>query len=331
MSFQYSNVQYTEMVRTLAQCGDNVALACRTFNQRFEAASENNNNYRINNDVDRGPFDKPTKIVEDNYVTDIIEDDETPRSILDEFTGELINKNEEREDEKKEVYSEPTLQNNLIERSLTPQPSTSKQVTYSTVSIISNVSLTEYLKQNLPLSPKRQGKRQIERLPFALTSDQYVERIKAKQLKKIEEEAAKEERKRLREEKKKEKENSIPKKKIKKKSDGKSKTKIIEEDICKENTENTYEVNEQKVFRDFCSNLITSRVIECNQCKKRFHLNCIPSYHRLHVPVEDEDQFLCHMCYRESNTDSSDGDCDAMFSSACEEARKQGFGSNFML
>ncbi|CAG4962101.1 unnamed protein product [Parnassius apollo] len=73
------------------------------------------------------------------------------------------------------------------------------------------------MKQNSPLSPKRQGKRQIERLPFALTSDQYVERIKAKQLKKIEEEATKEERKRLREEKKKGKENSIPKKKIKKK------------------------------------------------------------------------------------------------------------------
>ncbi|CAG5039003.1 unnamed protein product [Parnassius apollo] len=35
MSFQYSNVQYTEMVRTLAQCGDNVALACSTFNQRY--------------------------------------------------------------------------------------------------------------------------------------------------------------------------------------------------------------------------------------------------------------------------------------------------------
>ncbi|CAG5049945.1 unnamed protein product [Parnassius apollo] len=198
------NVKHNMNVLTYSEfcniVGESILEKCRTVSsilesddnffaiynlwQRFEAASENNNNYRINNDVDRGPFDKPTKIVEDNYVTDIIEDDETPRSILDEFTGELINKNEEREDEKKEVYSEPTLQNNLIERSLTPQPSTSKQVTYSTVSIISNVSLTEYLKQNLPLSPKRQGKRQIERLPFALTSDQYVERIKAKQLKK---------------------------------------------------------------------------------------------------------------------------------------------------
>lgn len=35
MSFQYSNVEYTEMVRILAQCDDNVALACRTFNNRY--------------------------------------------------------------------------------------------------------------------------------------------------------------------------------------------------------------------------------------------------------------------------------------------------------
>lgn len=35
MSFRYTNVQYTEMVRTLAKCDDNVALACRTFNARY--------------------------------------------------------------------------------------------------------------------------------------------------------------------------------------------------------------------------------------------------------------------------------------------------------
>ncbi|CAG4971868.1 unnamed protein product [Parnassius apollo] len=115
-------------VSSILESDDNF-FAIYNLWQTFEAASENNNNYRINNDVDRGPFE----IVEDNYVTDIIEDDETPRMILDEFT------------------------------------------------------------------------------------DHYVERIKAKQLKKIDEEAAKEERKRLREEKKKEKENSIPKRKSRKK------------------------------------------------------------------------------------------------------------------
>lgn len=35
MSFRYTNAQYTEMVRTLAKCDDNVALACRTFNARY--------------------------------------------------------------------------------------------------------------------------------------------------------------------------------------------------------------------------------------------------------------------------------------------------------
>lgn len=35
MSFRYTNIQYAEMVRSLAQCHDNVALACRTFNNRY--------------------------------------------------------------------------------------------------------------------------------------------------------------------------------------------------------------------------------------------------------------------------------------------------------
>lgn len=35
MAFRYTNIQYTEMVRTLARCLDNVALACREFNARY--------------------------------------------------------------------------------------------------------------------------------------------------------------------------------------------------------------------------------------------------------------------------------------------------------
>ncbi|KAJ8724058.1 hypothetical protein PYW07_008038 [Mythimna separata] len=34
MAFRYSNIQCTEMVRTLARCDDNVELACRVFNER---------------------------------------------------------------------------------------------------------------------------------------------------------------------------------------------------------------------------------------------------------------------------------------------------------
>ncbi|KAF9409273.1 hypothetical protein HW555_011308 [Spodoptera exigua] len=47
---------------------------------------------------------------------------------------------------------------------------------------------------------------------------------------------------------------------------------------------------------------------------------------RLHVPVEDEDQFLCHICYRESNTDSSNGviECCAV------ELPKQKLGENIV-
>lgn len=121
--------------------------------------------------------------------------------------------------------------------------------------------LTEYLKQNLPVTPKCQGKRHIERMQAnALISDHYVEKIKAKQLKKAEEEAAKEERKRLREEKNKENEK-VPKKKINKKCDDKSKIKKSKEDRSKVKTKNRSNLNEQLVFCDFCSNVITRRVI----------------------------------------------------------------------
>lgn len=76
---------------------------------------------------------------------------------------------------------------------------------------------------------------------------------------------------------------------------------------------------------DFCLSPIKKRIIECNQCQKKYHLNCIPTAHRVHVPEEDDDSFLCHMCYRESNSDSSDGEVGYLFSTICEEAKKQGF------
>lgn len=66
MAFRYTNVQYTEMVRTLAVCGDNVALACRTFNERFGTRVDNrtmlaatqrlrdHGSFRPNTAIDRG-------------------------------------------------------------------------------------------------------------------------------------------------------------------------------------------------------------------------------------------------------------------------------------
>jgi hypothetical protein len=65
---------------------------------------------------------------------------------------------------------------------------------------------------------------------------------------------------------------------------------------------------------DYCLSPITKRIIASSQCKKIFHFNCIPSSHRQHIPENDDnDPFMCHMCYRESNTDTSDNDSESVF------------------
>lgn len=66
MSFRYTNVQYTEMVRTLARSDDNVALACRIFNATYGTSVDrrtmlsatqrlrDHGTFRPNTAIDRG-------------------------------------------------------------------------------------------------------------------------------------------------------------------------------------------------------------------------------------------------------------------------------------
>ncbi|KAF9417912.1 hypothetical protein HW555_005057, partial [Spodoptera exigua] len=147
-----------------------------------------------------------------------------------------------------------------------PQPSTSKQINPNkTISVVSNIPFSEYLKQKLPDFPQRQGKRQIERTIFALTSNQYVDKIREKQLKKQEEDAAKEERTRLREEKKSQKENDVPNKKPKNKTKKTATNKIINsQDESNKLLEN--KKNRCVTCCDYCLNPITRRVILCSLC-----------------------------------------------------------------
>ena len=63
-----------------------------------------------------------------------------------------------------------------------------------------------------PEAPQRKGKRQTERLPFVLTSEQWQKMVEEKGEKRKAEEQAKEERKKAREEKRKEKEEEMRKK-----------------------------------------------------------------------------------------------------------------------
>jgi hypothetical protein len=211
--------------------------------------------------------------------------------------------------EKKEIYSNSeTMHKNLEITQITKpdiangiEPGPSKLIdSNKKINIISNEPLSEYLKKKSTIcSPKRKGKRQTEKLPFALTSNYCVELMKEKITKKQEEEAAKQERKRLREEKKIQK-DAVPKKIPKRKENKTTANKVT---------------NKNKLACcDYCLSPINKRIIACSQCKKIFHFNCIPSSHRQHIPENDDnDPFMCHMCYRESNTDTSDNDSESVF------------------
>lgn len=137
--------------------------------------------------------------------------------------------------------------------------------------------LGDYL--TLPEPPKRKGKRNIERLPFAITSKKFQEMHEKKQKLELERERQKAERKRKREE-----------------------IKISRETTCKKRNRG----NETKCY--ICGNLIRSKkIINCENCKHFFHKSCIPKSHRIHIPNDDDnDNFLCHDCYREESDAESD-------------------------
>lgn len=89
-------------------------------------------------------------------------------TILDEETG-LFKKPDDFINESSLEYKQKS-----------PKPGTSS----SKITILGNEDFKEYLKKIQPISPKRKGKRQVERLPFALTSDNFVQIIKTKNQKK---------------------------------------------------------------------------------------------------------------------------------------------------
>lgn len=65
------------------------------------------------------------------------------------------------------------------------EPSNCNEKSSNQILIISNESLSDYLKNKLlPVAPKRQGKRQTDKMPFALTSDVYVDLLNKQNIKK---------------------------------------------------------------------------------------------------------------------------------------------------
>lgn len=259
--------------------------------------------------------------------------DSSKKPFLDDVTGEL--RYEEIHCKSYSPSSDITIE---------PIPSTSRCTEPSKkITVLSSVSLSDYLKKKMwPGSPKRKGKRQTERVPFALTSDDYLRIMQEKTTKKEHLLKEKETKKRIREEKK----------NLSKKNKGVGKKSKIETDIhleenkeeknettntttpdnlmTEEETEHTETmlsvVNRNSyadILCDGCSRRMNGKKgLKCGVCEREFHSNCVPSYHRIHIPNDDEDEFMCHLCYRLNTSGSSTDECFDMFQ---EEAKKHGF------
>nr|CAH7743641.1 unnamed protein product [Callosobruchus chinensis] len=121
-----------------------------------------------------------------------------------------------------------------------------------------------------PSAPARKDKRNIERFPFAITSENYQEMFRKKQ--------------QLKEEQEKQKENR--------------KKRILE----KEN-EKKRKNKSPKCF--ICLEVIKSYELECDECKRYYHRKCVPLNHAQHIP-SDDDLYICHTCYKLSDSDEDD-------------------------
>ena len=145
---------------------------------------------------------------------------------------------------------------------------------------------TEGMKEFLvwPDTPKRKGKRQMERQPYALTSRRYQEVFEKKKFVKRRTEEEKEARKRKRIEAKEKKDKLVPaantvKRKLFKKTGVDSSCSCCHKTITSE----------------------SGRGLRCDDCNNAFHEKCIPKYHREHIPIsEDGNEFLCHVLQSET-------------------------------
>lgn len=46
-----------------------------------------------------------------------------------------------------------------------------------------------------------------------------------------------------------------------------------------------------------CKKIVKKMFLRCGNCRDVFHFTCVPKKHKIHVPEEEEDDFLCHNCY----------------------------------
>ena len=135
-----------------------------------------------------------------------------------------------------------------------------------------------------PDTPKRKGKRQIERQPYAITSRRYQGVFEKKKLAKRRAEEEKEARKRKRKEAKEKKEKLVPAVTIVKR---KLFTKTGDDSSC------------SSYHKTITSESGTGLL--CDDCNNALHEKCIPKYHKEHIPIsENGDEFPCHVLQSET-------------------------------
>ncbi|CAG9771655.1 unnamed protein product [Ceutorhynchus assimilis] len=167
----------------------------------------------------------------------------------------------------------PSIDNNITDAATSLLPSTSKRC------------ISDFL--TMPDKPQRKNKRDVERVSFAITSRSYQENFEAKRALKLKEENEKLERKRLREEKAAAKAN-LETKRVLKSADGITNGNCF---VCT-----------KQLFKN-------SHYFKCDSCKKYIHRHCVPKKHKNHVPdLEDDDLFMCHLCYKEESDDGADSE-----------------------
>jgi hypothetical protein len=138
-----------------------------------------------------------------------------------------------------------------------------------------------------PDTPKRMGKRQMERQPYTITSRTDQEMFEKKKLVKRRAEEEKEARKRKRIQAEEKKDKLVPAMTTVKR---KLLTKTAVDSSCS---------SFHKIITTECG-------IRCDDCNKAFHEKCIPKYHKETIPVpEDGGDFLCHKCYKVKPPESS--------------------------
>lgn len=184
--------------------------------------------------------------------------------------------------------------------------------------IISNSDFGNFLV--MPKTPERKGKRVTERFPFAITSEKYKDMFKKKNDKKQKLEEEKAERKKKRDANKKTENKPVSKLNIKQKHK-KIQKKDIE--ITQASTSNSIGAI-PKIIQDVTRKLFETNDLEentstnsckvcnrcanfedrlvCDECSKIFHTKCVPQLHQVHIPIDKDDLFMCHHCYKECNT-----------------------------